>query len=322
MKKIYIMLLTGISYLAVGQQDLQFTQFMFNKIYYNPAVAGSGGAICVNALHRSQWVGFEGAPTSQNLNINAPIKKLHGGLALKVSNDQIGYFQNFNVGLGYAYQMELANGTLGFGLNLELFTSSVNNAEWVAPDGTTGFDPSITAPITQGITFDGSLGIYYENDTWWAGISSARLAQSSTELDNNVNPALNPTLSTITDFYNRRHYYIMGGYNWAIPNSNIDLRPSLLLKSDFGASSVVDVNVMGVYNNKFWGGVTYRLTEAVAVNVGYQFTESLKAGYSYDIGINGISQQGGGSHEIFLSYCFKIEIPPRQKGSYKNPRFL
>lgn len=313
MKKIYIMLLTGISYLAVGQQDLQFTQFMFNKIYYNPAVAGSGGAICVNALHRSQWVGFEGAPTSQNLNINAPIKKLHGGLALKVSNDQIGYFQNFNVGLGYAYQMELANGTLGFGLNVELFTSSINNASWTPPDAS-AIDVAIPTANTQGITVDGSFGVYYENDTWWAGFSSARLAETPTDFDNSYN--------SITKFYNRRHYYVMGGYNWQIPSSNIELRPSLLLKTDFGASSVVDVNVMGVYNNKFWGGVTYRLTEAVAVNVGYQFTESLKAGYSYDIGINGISQHGGGSHEIFLNYCFKIEIPPRQKGSYKNPRFL
>lgn len=315
MKKLYIMLLSGISYLAVGQQDLQFTQFMFNKIYYNPGVAGSGDAICVNAVHRSQWVGFDGAPTSQNLNINAPFKKLHGGLALKMSNDQIGFFQNFNVGLGYGYQMPLANGTLGFGLNVELFTSTINNAAWIPPSGTLGaLDQIIPANTTQGITVDGSLGVYYENETWWAGISSARLAESSTAFDN--------AFKQTTDYYGRRHYYVMGGYNWQIPSSNIELRPSLLLKSDFAASSVVDVNVMGVYNNKFWGGVTYRLTEAVAVNVGYQFTQSLKAGYSYDIGISDISQQGGGSHEIFLSYCFKIEIPEPQKGSYKNPRFL
>ena len=316
MKKLYIMLLSGISYLAVGQQDLQFTQFMFNKIYYNPGVAGSGDAICVNAVHRSQWVGFDGAPTSQNLNINAPFKKIHGGVALKISNDQIGFFQNFNVGLGYAFQMPLANGTLGIGLNAELFTTSVNNAGWLAPDGTTGgLDPDIAAATAQGITFDGSLGVYYESNTWWAGISSARLAAGPTQLKDSP-------VTKITNYYGRRHYYVMGGYNWQIPSSNIELRPSLLLKSDFGASSVVDVNVMGVYNNKFWGGVTYRLTEAVAVNVGYQFTKSLKAGYSYDIGISDVSQQGGGSHEIFLSYCFKIEIPPREKGSYKNPRFL
>ena len=313
MKKLYILLLSSISYLAVAQQDIQFTQFMFNKIYYNPGVAGSGGAICVNAVHRSQWVGFDGAPTSQNINVNAPIKKLHGGLALKISNDQIGFFQNFNAGLGYAYQMELANGTLGFGLNVELFTKTVTTTGWVPPDPT-ATDFIIPSANTQGITVDGSLGVYYENDTWWAGVSSARLVETPTDLDNSIN--------SITRYYNRRHYYVMGGYNWQVPGTNWQLKPSLLLKSDFAASSVLDVNVTGVYNNKFWGGVSYRLTEAAAVNIGYQFTESLRAGYSYDIPITQISQQGGGSHEIFLSYCFKVEIPPREKGSYKNPRFL
>lgn len=315
MKKLYILLLSGISYFAVAQQDLQFTQYMFNKIYYNPGVAGSNEAICVNAIHRSQWVGFDGAPTSQNLNVNLPLKKLHGGVALKISNDQIGFFQNFNAGLGYAYQLELANGKLGLGVNIELYTKTVNNAGWLPPDGpnnTTDF--VIPDANTQGLTVDGSFGVYYQNDTWWAGVSSARLAETPSELDNSFN--------SITNFYNRRHYYVMGGYNWQVPATNWELRPSLLLKSDFAASSVLDFNVMGVYNNKFWGGVSYRLTEAVAVNVGYQFTESLRAGYSYDIPITQVSQQGGGSHEIFLSYCFKIEIPPRQKGSYKNPRFL
>lgn len=313
MKKLYILLLTGISYIAVAQQDLQFTQYMFNKIYYNPGVAGSSDAICVNAVHRSQWVGFEGAPTSQNINVNAPIKKLHGGLALKLANDQIGYFQNINVGLGYAYQMDLADGKLGIGVNFELFTSSVNNAQWISPDPL-ATDIVIPNENASGVTVDGSFGLYYQNDTWWAGLSSARLAESPTSFTS--------TFIGITKFYNRRHYYVMGGYNWEVPGTNWELKPSLLLKSDFGASSVMDVNITGVYNNKFWGGVSYRLTEAAAVNIGYQFTESLKAGYSYDIPISEISQQGGGSHEIFLSYCFKIEIPPREKGSYKNPRFL
>ena len=213
--------------------------------------------------------------------------------------------------------MDLAGGRLGIGLNFELFTSSVNNADWIAPEGpvtTSTMDLAIPNENTQGISFDGSFGVYYDNNTWWAGISSARLVESPSEFDN--------TFNKITNFYNRRHYYVMGGYNWEVPGTNWELKPSLLLKSDFGASSVMDVNVTGVYNNKFWGGVSYRLTEAAAVNIGYQFTEALKAGYSYDIPISTISQQGGGSHEIFLSYCFKIEIPEPQKGSYKNPRFL
>lgn len=320
MKKIYLLMLTCASYLAVAQQDLQFTQYMFNRIYYNPGVAGSGDAICINALHRSQWVGFDGAPTSQNLNANIPISLLRGGLSLKVANDQIGFFQNLNAALGYAYQHQLGNGTLGAGVSFELFTKSVDNADWRPPDGLgtltpgPGGDGAIPQPNSNGTAFDMNFGIYYQSERIWGGISANRLLGSGTDLDAYDNG--------ITQFYNNRHFYVMGGYNWPIPGSNFELRPSFLAKTDLGASPQLDVNVMGVYNNKFWGGVTYRLQEAIGVNVGYQFTESLMAGYSYDIATAEVSRAGGGSHEIFVRYCFRVEIPPRERGSNKNPRFL
>lgn len=314
MKKIYALSLLFLPLIGMAQQGVQFTQYMFNKIYYNPGVTGSGGAICINALHRSQWVGFEGAPTTQNVNINAPIAKLHGGLGLSIANDQIGYFQNIEVGLNYAYQLRLSSGTLGFGLGLVLKNNAVNNAAWVPSDGIFT-DESLTANNTSGLAFDPSFGVYYESTDFWAGVSSINLSESTTDLDASTNNA-------IVNYTNARHYYIMGGYNWNIPSTNWRLMPSTLIKTDLNSSPALDVNIMGMYNNKFWGGVTYRLQDAVAVNLGYQVLPSLKAGYSYDVGTSALSQQGGGSHEIMLKYCFKIEIPPPPRGSYKNPRFL
>lgn len=315
MRKIYLAMFTCLAFTGLAQQDLQFTQYQFNRLYYNPGVAGSGGAICVNGVHRSQWVGFEGAPTSQNINANVPLNFLHGGVSLKIANDQIGFFQNINAGLGYAFQYQLGPGTIGAGFSANVYTQSVTNPEWQYPDGAAGIqDPIIPHMGGTGATFDLDFGLYYEAPKFWAGISSSRLLEAATPYTTSLN--------SLTTFYNRRHYYVMGGYNWQIPATNLELRPSLLLKTDFAASPVMDVNVTAVHNNKLWGGVSYRLTEIVAVNIGYQFTESLKAGYSYDIPITAISQQGGGSHEIFLSYCFKIEIPPKVPGSYKNVRFL
>lgn len=315
MRKIYLAIFSCFALTGVAQQDLQFTQFQFNRIFYNPGVAGSGGAICINGVHRSQWVGFEGAPTSQNINANIPLKFLHGGLSVKIANDQIGYFQNINAGVGYAFQYKIGDGTLGAGFSANITTQTVSNADWIAPDGTNGLtDFGIAQTGATGVGFDMDFGIYYESPTIWAGISSTRLLEAATPYTG--------VLNNITTFYNRRHYYVMGGYNYDLPNTNLQLQPALLLKTDLAASSVVDVNLTALYNNKLWGGVSYRLTEAIAVNIGYQFTKSLKAGYSYDIPITDISTQGGGSHEIFLSYCFKIERPPKPPGSYKNPRFM
>ncbi len=327
MKKIYVLVLGLASASAFAQQDVQFTQYMHNRIFYNPGVAGSGGAICLTAIHRSQWVGFEGAPTTQNVSANIPIKAIRGGLGVNITNDQLGFFQNISAGIGYAYQAQLSNGTLGFGLMAHLYSNAVNNALWRPVDpGQFGFpsgatDPSIAATDASGLLFDLSFGVYYESNNIWAGISSTRLMETNTDVDNYPSQLLGNNVGAAL-FTNARHYYVMGGYNWAIPSTNWELRPSTLIKLDFLASPQADVNITGVYNNRFWGGVTYRLTDAIGLNVGYEFFQGFRGGYSYDIPISPLATSAGGSHEIFLTYCFKVEIPPREKGSYKNPRFL
>jgi len=320
MKKAYLFLILVSPLLTVAQQDVQFTQFMFNQIYYNPGVAGSGGAICINGLHRSQWVGFEGAPTTQNVNVNVPIQKIGGGVGLSLVNDQLGFFNSVSARLMYAYQLQLADGTLGFGAGASFLNNALGNAVWIPSDfanptipGT--LDGAIPATDANGFQVDAIFGIYYNSERFWGGVSSSRLIESSAQVNSNNG------MASVATFKNSRHYFIMGGYNWAVPASNWELRPSALVKLTSG-STIFDVNVMGVYNNRFWGGVTYRLQDAVAATIGWQVSPDLRLGYSYDVATSPLAGQGGGSHEIMANYCFKIEIPPRQPGSYTNPRFL
>ena len=55
----------------MAQQDPQFTQYMYNGMYYNPAFAGKEGGFRFSALHRSQWLNYTtnsgqgGAPITQ-----------------------------------------------------------------------------------------------------------------------------------------------------------------------------------------------------------------------------------------------------------------
>ncbi len=319
MKKYYLILVLVLPFLSFAQQDVQFSQYMFNQIYYNPGATGAGGAICVNGLHRSQWVGFEGAPTTQNVNVNVPIRTIGGGVGLTIVNDQIGFFNNISARLMYAYQLQLSNGTLGIGAGATFHNNQINDAAWIPADYAQpgfGLDPTIPGSNTTGLSIDAVFGVYYESQNIWGGVSTTRVIESSTEVESNV-----PLPGAIAFIRNARHYYLMGGYNWAIPASNWELRPSTLVKLASG-SNIFDLNVMGVYNNKFWGGVTYRLQDAVVAMIGWQATPDFRLGYSYDVATSALSMNGGGSHEIMLNYCFKIEIPPRPPGSYKNPRFL
>lgn len=322
MKKLYYLCVFLIGSGAIlAQQDVQLTQYMNNRLYYNPGVAGSGGAICVNGSHRSQWVGFEGAPVTQNITANIPLDVLRGGIGVSIVNEEIGFFNNINARLGYAYQLQLADGSLGFGIGATFMDKGVSRADWIPADfdpagGGSGTDPFIAGEDANGFRVDMNFGVYYQSETFWAGVSSSRLVESNVLMD-----GWNTNQKTAA-FRNARHYYAMGGYNWAIPGSNWELQPSTLVKFAEGGAPTVDVNATGVYNKKVWGGVTYRLEDAVAAMVGYQFTPSFKAGYAYDIPTGDLSGSSSGSHEIMVQYCFKIEIPPKQPGSYKNPRFL
>ena len=177
MKKTLIALFAIVCSSALwAQQDVQFTQFANNKIFYNPGVTGAGDAICLSAAHRSQWVGFDNAPTTQNFSSNIPLNFLHGGLALNFTNDMIGYFQDITVGVGYGYQMNLAGGTLGLGIRADFRNKNITSGVWAPPQ--TMNDPSLVALGSSSMATDLSFGAYYQQESWYAGLSSTRLLET------------------------------------------------------------------------------------------------------------------------------------------------
>jgi type IX secretion system PorP/SprF family membrane protein len=312
MKKTLIALFAIVCSSALwAQQDVQFTQFANNKIFYNPGVTGAGDAICLSAAHRSQWVGFDNAPTTQNFSANIPLNFLHGGLALNFTNDMIGYFQDITVGVGYGYQMDLAGGTLGLGIRADFRNKNITSGVWAPPQ--TMNDPSLVALGSSSMATDLSFGAYYQQESWYAGLSSTRLLETK-DILNATGGSANAQIR------GQRHYYFMGGYNLDLENG-IVLQPAAMVKTDL-VTTQLDINAAATYNNQIWGGVTYRVYDALAVMAGYQITKDLRATYSYDLTTSSLANSSSGSHEIMMSYCFTIEIPPKEKGSYRNPIFL
>jgi len=313
MKKFATPLLFLLSIWVYGQQEIQFTQFMQNKAYYNPGATGAGGAICLTGVHRSQWVGFDNAPTSQNFNASAPLNFLHGGVGINITNDQIGFFQDITAGISYAYQMQLGNGQLGLGIQADFRNKNVvSSAEWITPDGT--LESGIPTGGASDMTIDLNFGAYYQSESLWAGVSTTRLIEAEAELDG--------TVGGISRFKGKRAYFFTGGYNYPLSNTNIVLQPALLLKTDFVAAPSVDIHLGALYNNKIWGGVTYRVGDALGIMAGYYISPDFKITYSYDVTLSALKSASSGSHEILIGYCFNIEIEPKEPGYYRSPRFL
>src|SRR5690606_1533300 len=109
--------LLGISTAALAQQEPQFTQYMDNQLYINPAYAGSRGTLNIGGVHRQQWAGFKGAPMTQSLFVHSPLTYKSVGLGGSVINDRIGPLNQtwINVDASYSLRFE-GDARLSFGV--------------------------------------------------------------------------------------------------------------------------------------------------------------------------------------------------------------
>jgi type IX secretion system PorP/SprF family membrane protein len=296
--------------MAYGQQDPQFTQYMFDRLSVNPAVAGNGGNICATALLRQQWTGFDGAPKTGLINLQGPIAKINSGLGLTFYYDKLGQEKSTIARLHYAYHFKVgAQSTFSAGVYLGMSGRALDG-NWIATDGVAN-DNAIPTAGKSANGFDLGAGLYYKSPKLWLGISSTQLPE--TELKS-------------VSIQNKRHYYVQAGYDWAIGgDKKYTLEPSALLKSD-ASSTQLDLSALFLYDEMLWIGASYRTEDAIAPMIGYQMKmpkgdSMLRIGYSYDVTTSELKNYSSGSHEVMLSYCFKI-VKPVVNEIYHHPRFL
>ena len=314
MKKIisFLYLFFIIKLAALGQADPQFTNNMFYKLGVNPAYAGADNAINGLILNRYQWVGMEGAPKTLVFSVDAATNLFGtpGGLGLNIIRDQLGNANNILINANYAYRTELSFGTLSIGMSGGIYNQSING-EWNIPSGDEYTPPTSDQGIPQGeasqVALDAGAGIYLSTNNYFIGLSSTHINEASIEYDETARSYLS------------RHYYLMGGYNIRLADPLFQVRPSFLFKSDI-ASWQLDVNANVVYNDKYWGGISYRVQDAVALLLGLELASGLKVGYSFDLVTSAIGYYGFSSHEIFVSYSVNLERNRNQK--YKSIRYL
>lgn len=296
--------------LSSAQQEPQFTFNPFNHNTVNPGYAGLRDAICVTGIVRQQWLGINDeagehiAPETFLVNADAPVKFLRGGVSAVVMQDKIGYFKDIYVKLGYSYNTTFLNGELGLGFNVGFVNKSLDFSKLKPVEQ----DPLLSGNEANTMFTDFGLGAFYiQPGGLYAGISASQLLEGSKQLG-----------SGALQYKLRRHYYGTVGYEIAsMRNPAYVFIPSVFAKYD-GTTFQVDLNALVEYNQKFWGGATYRLQETVAVMLGLNLKD-LTIGYAYDIPLSEIG--GSGSHEIMVRYCFKLDIEKTRR-SFRNTRFL
>ncbi len=311
---ILLFLLVGVGLQA--QQAPQFTHYRNAQASFNPAFAGMSEGICVNGIFRQQWAGMQDSKTGENaapedylVTIDAPIRFLHGGLGGAIIQDKATYnWSDISLILAYSYHAELAFGTLGIGLGIDLKNRTIDGSMYRPVDEG---DPLIAKSSVGDMRLDANAGIYFKSaDNYYLGLSVTDLLKST--FIKIAGEGADGQIST------DRTFYVIGGYNFLLPNDQrFEIQPSFLIQSDL-ISTQYNLSAVVNYNAKFWGGLNYRLQESVGILIGMRFKD-FGIGYSYDV--NTMSYGVPGSHEINLSYCFKIK-GDKSRTSYKNTRYL
>ena len=307
-----VILFSAFSLGVKAQQDPQFTHNMFNNAFVNPGSYGIYDGITVTGIFREQWLGLKDdnnvkvSPQTYLLTGDSPIRFLHGGIGVGIAQDKEAYTKNMLVKLGYALHLNVGNGKLGIGVNLNLNDKTIDSKSLnpVSPD-----DPVILGLPDKGVIIkDMSAGIFLQKPRYYLSFSSTQLLESEAK----------GTGSAGAFFKNQRHYYLTGGHDILLPAfQGYVFTPSVFIKSD-GNTVQADINLMAKYNNKVWGGLTYRIQDAVALMVGVIYKD-IEIGYAYDIPTSRIASSG--SHEIMARYRFKLEKEKTRTG-YRNTRYL
>lgn len=302
--KTRIIILSVICLLAIGsasaQNDAQMSHYMFNNIAYNPAFAGANGLINATFLHRTQWAGFKNAPSTQFLSGDMLLDRI-GGVGLSIVNDKLGYEKALNVRLMYAYHHQLGEDMkISGGLGLGILSKSLDGTQLVYENMS---DVNAVTTKESQISPNFDFGIAGKFKTFTLGFSFSHVNQS---------------LSTATISKPPRHMYVFAQYEYAI-NEMIDVIPSVYFKNSSFISQF-ELNALGMYDKRFWGGLSYRMTESLVILAGLNVKNGLKIGYSYDLNTGPIKTYSSGSHEIMLAAAFKK--PEKAQIPYRTPRIF
>lgn len=291
-----------------AQQDAQFSQYMFNGIYINPAYAGYREQLNIQGFYRNQWTGITGAPQTGSIAIDASANNNKVGLAFQLSDDQLGAQSNLAAYANYAYRLQMnqdGSSRLALGFGIGIVQLGIDGAKL------TTNDPELYQPVGKQNTLmpDARVGVYYSDNKFYAGLSADNL---------------------ITQFYKissasfvpqpKAHYYLTGGF-LAPLSDEFMLKPSFLVKEDMAGPTNLDLSLFAIIKENVWLGCSYRtginifsknhlqpdLTQSDAIVAALQIfsIQNFRIGYAYDISVGPLQGYSSGTHEVSIGYFFR-----------------
>ena len=304
---ILVLVIAGMT--SNAQQDPMYTQYMFNTQTINPAYAGTWESLSFMVLGRQQWVGFDGAPQTYSISMQAPLRYERVALGLNLISDKVLYQKRFYMFADYSYLIPL-NETLRLRLGLKGgFTNYSNNLyEYEIGDIT---DPTFQGVIDKKFIPNFGVGAFMYSKRGYLGFSVPKILNHDFESDAATKFSQNGEL---------RHYFLMGGLVFNM-GENLKFKPTMLTKASFtretGVPVEVDLTANFLIKERFWLGAMYRTGDSFGFIAQWIIDKKLRIGYSYDYTVTPLQDFNNGTHEIMVSYEMRF-----LKEMFASPRYF
>lgn len=276
------------STLSWAQKEPQYTQYMYNIGSFNPAYVGSVETTEIMGLYRAQWIDIEGAPRALRFGTNVPLGNEKMGLGFNVINDELGPVSQTYIDIAYSYEIGLSeNSRLSFGIDAGGSTLSVDYSKGnfqnpgeplLFGQEQSNFYPTIGA------------GLFMYSDDWYFGASIPNFLTNGIYTDE---------VATLVE--DKIQYNFIGGYVFRISDRS-KFKPAFLINYLKGARTTVNLSANFLFLDALTIGASYRLDNAVSGLAGFQISQSIFLGYSYDYNTNSLGEFNNGSHEVILKF--------------------
>ncbi len=284
------------------QQGMYFSNYIQDATAFNPAYAGSQGALSITAQYRSRGSRANGAPASQGISVHAPVWTHNLGLGIRLTNDRVAGFAQQSASPSLAYRIKLSEKRfIAAGLQAGFVRQhpEFRNLLILDPD-----DPAF-AMVPPAFSSSAGTGFFYGSEKFYAGFAIPDLF-----------PDLGGKFRQPAYRAPERAYIVHAGWVFSI-NPEIKLKPNALVVIPENGMLYADANLLLLLRDVLWLGGSYRLGQGMSAMAQLQLNPQLAAGYSYDLPVEGRGTMGVSSHEISLQYRFFFV-----KSDIKSPRYF
>jgi type IX secretion system PorP/SprF family membrane protein len=299
---VLLLLLLGLPFYGFSQQDPVYTQYMNNLLTIQPAYAGISGALNVTGISRAQWVGFEGAPNTNTLTVNGPLRRFNVGLGLSIVNDKWGPIRQNGIYVDYAYHVKLSeNQFLSFGIKGGFNVYQAFLTDLRLNDLT---DPVFAYDVNIKFLPNMGLGVMWHSDRFFMGVSSPKILKNRIQSENTENV-----------YREVLHFYGMAGYVFFLTDM-LKFKPTALYRWAERTPNFTDISGNFLLYDRVWIGATcrtnFKLWNTYGLIFQFNVNNQLKFGYSYDQTTFHPTQVNSGTHEFMISYDFVYSRRGRQ----------